>query len=789
MSIQKNKEALEIKNHREPELIRDSLLRSAMPERSDIIITESLDKNAESPHITQGKKNNNARAMEAAERLGIPAGLIQRIRVLANDRGKASEYFRPVVDSAKKLLDGCKNKEEAADELATLLASMFYYLDNRGASRYSRQRNARRAACSSVIEEIGGFLNKSETIFSNSIRLKVHSLKEADHPLNSEIERFSANYKNSLEDAYIAKQELFSLSGKSVTKEVSGIRIALEGLDSLLTNKMPPAPAKNAAPEKVKAYEDEIRYFGYGISKMYKKVLKACGNYLESHDTEPGIEKLVKDLADGYSHDSKVFANSISEYIAGQTGDGVVTWEDAIRSKSGVSVQLSDDHVQVLGSGTSIVYRYKKDGKFKYFKEEETVSKNLGETWDSIFKKVKESPSYSDEYDDDLKALDSAVRQQIADVADTDYGSAKKNDDLSALYTTLIRNFFIHCRGNVFMAVNALSVNSLEIIDQNPLFRYLCSIPRRSTAKKFISQIVLEFLKKFNSDIIARKNVNIKPGRTLSNRNAATSRMADLLGISNLVLKSETTEVSNGTKKIIGNVMDEAKGEPANIVLHFPTNKYTDNTINQIAIMHVFDLICGQVDRNTGNYYLTRDNNKITGLQMIDNDLSFGNFKEIGNTMSMVLPPMDYHLVDALSPEFKAQILKISKYTNGDLEFIFGDILDRDEIKSIKERLKIIADTINLREQQLREIADSESKQNKKRTVLECMGDDRFRALRYQYLTCLRVNAYLEAHKNEFPENEKKELARDYLRQISYLSYDNMMPFEELEREYRKYQE
>lgn len=36
---------------------------------------------------------------------------------MADDKNKASAYFKPVVESAKKVLSGCKSKEELGREM------------------------------------------------------------------------------------------------------------------------------------------------------------------------------------------------------------------------------------------------------------------------------------------------------------------------------------------------------------------------------------------------------------------------------------------------------------------------------------------------------------------------------------------------------------------------------------------------------------------------------------------------------------------------------------------------
>ncbi len=135
--------------------------------------------------------------------------------------------------------------------------------------------------------------------------------------------------------------------------------------------------------------------------------------------------------------------------------------------------------------------------------------------------------------------------------------------------------------------------------------------------------------KTINSYSIATYDVGIKGGKTISNRNVATSRLAQFMGIGHMVAQSETAVVEIDGEKVYGNLMAEAKGvtsrsKQANRVM------YSTNAMSQMITMQLFDFICGQLDRNDNNYMLNIEEENgqknISSIQMIDNDFCMGSF-------------------------------------------------------------------------------------------------------------------------------------------------------------------
>ena len=148
---------------------------------------------------------------------------------------------------------------------------------------------------------------------------------------------------------------------------------------------------------------------------------------------------------------------------------------------------------------------------------------------------------------------------------------------------------------------------------------------------------------------VAKNNLKnpLKSGESLnlSGRNVATSRLAELLGLGDLVAKSETAvlESSDGGK-ITGNLMQEAKGTAVlSYLIEQRHDQYREQTENldtsgqksaddvvtpeflkSLISLQVLDNLAGQEDRHMGNYFAEVTDGKFGKVTAIDHDFSFG---------------------------------------------------------------------------------------------------------------------------------------------------------------------
>ena len=206
----------------------------------------------------------------------------------------------------------------------------------------------------------------------------------------------------------------------------------------------------------------------------------------------------------------------------------------------------------------------------------------------------------------------------------------------------------------------------------------------------------------------------------MTRRNVATSRMAALLGVGNLVAKSETAEIYDEAtgSTIRGNLMEQARGqmsgnditakakEDKKTITFSSTKERPDVLLNStgnfqrdLCSLQVFDNICGQIDRHGGNFLVTKnEQDELSDLQGIDNDGAFGlnengafingqgNTRNAYNiqTGEMELPFLDRAFaerINAVDPEM--------------IKYALKDLLTEREIAAVITRLNSVKKAIS----------------------------------------------------------------------------------------------
>ena len=206
----------------------------------------------------------------------------------------------------------------------------------------------------------------------------------------------------------------------------------------------------------------------------------------------------------------------------------------------------------------------------------------------------------------------------------------------------------------------------------------------------------------------------------MTRRNVATSRMAALLGVGNLVAKSETAEIYDEATgaTIRGNLMEQARGqmsgnditakakEDKKTITFSSTKERPDVLLNStgnfqrdLCSLQVFDNICGQIDRHGGNFLVTQnEQGELSDLQGIDNDGAFG-LNENGafingqgntrNAYNIQTGEMELPFLDrAFAERIKAVDKEMIKYA-------LKDLLTEKEIDAVITRLEDVKKAIS----------------------------------------------------------------------------------------------
>lgn len=246
-------------------------------------------------------------------------------------------------------------------------------------------------------------------------------------------------------------------------------------------------------------------------------------------------------------------------------------------------------------------------------------------------------------------------------------------------------------------AMDALDDILKDSVNRNPEINAL--LENEEAKKRLIKHIV-------KGRQIALEDKGLELGDELSNRNVATTRVAELLGVGNLVARSEKMSVQSGNKTINGCFMsfaegiDVRNGGPDSIKklqgIKLDTPEFFKDTCN----MDVLDFICAQQDRHGGNIFLKIDENtkRVIGIQGIDNDQSFTkeeekavkaenkDAKDKTENKDVKAKTEDNNLkhLHFISKDLASQILSIKKE---DLEFATGDVLKSKDIDNTYKRI------------------------------------------------------------------------------------------------------
>ncbi len=238
-----------------------------------------------------------------------------------------------------------------------------------------------------------------------------------------------------------------------------------------------------------------------------------------------------------------------------------------------------------------------------------------------------------------------------------------------------------------------------EPIPRNELEEFLREDLKIDTSKisKDSMKLLTEGMTEFKKDVgaeISNWNLELKEGDRLDHRNSCMSAVAGMLGISNLVAKSESMNYIDEKGNVVeGTFMAFAKGidlhEKPELFMHVNNNpfKKKGNLLKQISDLQILDYLCLNADRHAGNvmYQVDKAGN-IVGIQAFDNDSSFG---------TRELADRDIAKLGVISKSMKEKLESIDPEM---LKFTLrGRGLSEAEINKSAERLTVLNEKIKLK--------------------------------------------------------------------------------------------
>lgn len=476
-------------------------------------------------------------------------------------------------------------------------------------------------------------------------------------------------------------QRTLLLFARKDSPEMAAVKQALDHVNQLLQVKIPSDGAALAQQCAV-------------MERAYAALANHCSIYVQRrHPLTPHGKtrlRMVKQLLGQVKREQPLLASCAQEVFMRGPSSQQADWGTVLWQMRTAQLNTEGHETTAMGSGTSFVLRIQRGNERIYFKPEE--------------KRIEQSPNVTLEVDIIEKTLmehsrDTAMYNMFAKLQEM--RESEGIAELIRLGDNLITLGFANSveqltqeQMQVLLDKNLLHAEFASLEKAIPLCRLAVIVQRRKTLEDYCDY------------------AKIDQGATISNRNVATTRMAKLLGIEDMVAQSRTVVLTHEGKDMVGNVMREAKGRPfadlereareQNLEL-----EYSPNALRQLMVLQLFDAICGQVDRNRSNYLFEHEDKAgrrvLTRLTAIDNDLAFGrlNFQNARSMrpgrMPLLSDPQnqDRLLVPGVDEAFYRQLAALNPQT---LHYALADILSDSEINALCERLaglrKMIEDNV-----------------------------------------------------------------------------------------------
>ena len=335
------------------------------------------------------------------------------------------------------------------------------------------------------------------------------------------------------------------------------------------------------------------------------------------------------------------------------------TWNDVLASQRERTLDITGKTLKTVGAGSSTRTVVEMGGDIGFFSEE-SVQKPLDETFHSLANQIS--------------------RPKVKALADKVADGCKRNSE----------------NHNIYLNVYSIAQDYTEMKDIDEQMRNMNNL--RPFWNEFSEEDKKEFanftkeIHKADTAYGAMDSAGIKEGCNISNRNIATTRLAELLGQDNLIAHSEKLCLIDGEHKIHGVVMARAEGIDINSsspedkeIFSQPIEYSNPEFQRQITSLEIMDLLSGQVDRHPGNMFyqfgdMVDGKRSLNGIQGIDNDAAFGEITRLDHISDFT--SLDH--VTMIDTELKRNLLDMNRDV---LDYTFGDVLNSQELDAMENRL------------------------------------------------------------------------------------------------------
>ncbi len=205
----------------------------------------------------------------------------------------------------------------------------------------------------------------------------------------------------------------------------------------------------------------------------------------------------------------------------------------------------------------------------------------------------------------------------------------------------------------------------------------------------FILDTLTNMQSSFNQMDGSKKVAKIDENENLAKRNVAASRMANILGLSNIIQESELANIEMRRENKHGVLLDEVQGENLDALKKLDKPEKVSALFNLISLQ-IFDIICGQVGRSFDNYRVQTD--KIIG---VNNELSFGKltYNDIQKEKNKGYNYLQNINVDGqwtIPAIPKSLVISIKNVEPQELNYKLMDLLSKEERDALVDRFSAV---------------------------------------------------------------------------------------------------
>jgi hypothetical protein len=433
-------------------------------------------------------------------------------------------------------------------------------------------------------------------------------------------------------------------------------------------------------PRSREEFEESLAH----LEELYRTLISRCRTYVENHPnphTASGKERrrIIAGTLGMAQRESLMLREKASSIW--ETGEAELLWGNVLGEMRRTEIDLDQREVSMGGAGTSEVTIIGTGSDQIFFKDEEAL--------------LRPSEEIQRQYVDRAETVeDREIYEKIKRILSDDHTSPTatvfKRDELQVGLVSedpqVVERAFAMLRSDV----RDFDIDLFGLDMENA----------------HVQEILVELLPRYAKWLTRLgicQTAGISLGRSLSVRNVATSRMAALLNQTELISLSQTAVVTQngGTQIRKGNAMKKARGksladlQTQALETGIPLT-YSPEAVRQLACLQMMDMICGQIDRNTGNFFVETEEYepgklRVVSIQGIDNDMAFGvvDYAELnqfadGTQMLPVfekdgactLPALDGNLVAAVN-SLSDEVVRHS----------MQDLLNEREIECLLDRL------------------------------------------------------------------------------------------------------